>query len=196
MNPEILLHPNIPKPLHGVNPRTIKGKDWWDVERQKVYKERNYTCWACGVHKRDAKFHSWLEAHELYEINYSKGTVKFKGLCALCHSCHNYIHNGRLEILYLKGEITFSKFSYILQSRSDILISKRLPINAFAFSVMCRNSIPLPIKYNVQTIDDSVDAEWDEGKLLFEGKEYYSNFKDISEWKSHYSKSNRKTIGT
>src|SRR6185295_5669264 len=61
LKPEILCHPHIPKPLHGVAPREIMGDDWWNSERQLVYASTDYHCAACGIHKSQAKKHEWLE---------------------------------------------------------------------------------------------------------------------------------------
>jgi hypothetical protein len=112
--PELLLHPNIPEPLHGINPRTVLGQKWWDVRRQIAYATYNYRCWACGVEKSQAKYHHWLEAHEVYDIDYEAGRVQLTDVAALCHSCHQYIHDGRMQKLLEQGQLPFEKYIDIL----------------------------------------------------------------------------------
>ena len=46
-DPTILTHPNIPKPLHGVNPRTIMGEDAWRELSSRLRKGVMF-CQACG----------------------------------------------------------------------------------------------------------------------------------------------------
>jgi hypothetical protein len=67
---EILFCPNTPKPLHGMSPRSILGDEWWDKERIKAYRKFFNHCQACGVHKSDALYHRWLEAHEVFNFDY------------------------------------------------------------------------------------------------------------------------------
>ena len=98
--PEILLCPNIPKPLHGLNPRTLLGQKWWDVTRRRAYAERDHSCWACGA------INTRLEAHELYDYDFLKFSAVLCRVTALCTLCHNFIHSGRLEHLYSKGEVS------------------------------------------------------------------------------------------
>jgi len=162
LRPEILLHPNIPKPLHGLSPRSIFGKEWWDEQRQIAYAKTGYRCAACGVEKKDAKYHKWLEAHEIYEFDYKNGRMIFSEIVALCHSCHNYIHDGRMEQLLISGEITKEKYRDIL-SHGDA-ITKNLP----------------PIK-----APDEV-AQWNKWVLVINGKTYKSKFKNYTEWKKFY----------
>jgi len=94
--PEILCHPNVPKPLHTIAPRTIMGNGWWNRIRLEVYKRYDYHCAACGVHKTRAMRFKRLEAHEFYEVDYHTGTVTVKSLEPLCNYCHMFIHSGRL----------------------------------------------------------------------------------------------------
>ena len=118
---EILLHPNIPKPLHGISPRVVLGEAWWDIARQKAYLAADFHCEACGVAKRDARYHNWLEAHEFYEYDYARGRLKLLRLTALCHACHNFIHDGRMRMLVLRGEMTQEKYTEIMLHGKAIL---------------------------------------------------------------------------
>lgn len=162
-DPSILLHPNIPKPLHGVNPRSIKGQAWWDVERRKCYHAADYCCEACGVHKSQALFHAWLEAHEFYDIDYKKGSVTFKRLVALCHACHNYIHSGRLQVLLKKGQISCEKYSTIIQ-HGDALTKDIKP-----------------------TIQPSGLAPWGDWHLVFDGVIYKTPYASFAAWSNKYN---------
>lgn len=122
LRPELLTHPNIPKPVHGVNPRTLKGKAWWDETRREAYARNNGCCWACGTWGR-------LEAHESYDIFYYAGIIVLREVVALCEDCHSFIHSGRLRMLWLDGIVEKSKVLYILESRMEML--KRAGLRPF-----------------------------------------------------------------
>jgi hypothetical protein len=187
--PDLLLHPNLPKPIHGLNPRTIKGDEWWNEQRQIAYKKNNYCCWACGVDKRDAQYHQWLEAHEIYKIDYSIGEVRFNGICALCHCCHNFIHSGRLSSLYRKKELSLSNISFILEHGFVVLKNAKLKMNPFALRVAKEHVPPIFNKYFEYGYHEygMCLAEWNDWYLLMDGKKYKGKFKNFNEWNDEYN---------
>ena len=105
IRPELLLHPSIPLALSGVNPRTIKGKEWWDTVRKVVYATNNHCCWACGVYQLDAPYKHHLEAHETYTYDYEKFEAYPEEVVGLCRACHWFIHWRRLRIPRLRKEV-------------------------------------------------------------------------------------------
>lgn len=125
-NPSLLLHPNIPLPLHGTNPRTILGENWWNKERRATYKASSHHCQACGVHASEAKSRQWMEAHETYTINYKTGRMVYRGAVSLCHYCHAYLHGGRLIWLLETGQIHHAKYCSILQHGDRVLATAGL----------------------------------------------------------------------
>lgn len=181
-NPALLTHPNIPKPLHGRNPRSILGKDWWDIKRREAYAKHDYHCWACGVHKKDAMYHQWLEGHESYLIDYHKGEVRLNEIVALCHSCHNFIHSGRLQILWQKDKIAHEKCVDILEHGFAIL--EMAELKPFFGTIMVWNLLTGDNK--PYKIDDSPMADWGDWHLILEGVKYYSLFKNIDDWHDYY----------
>lgn len=150
--------------MHGVAPRVIKGKAWWDAKRQEAYKSTNYHCAACGVHKSRAKYHQWLEAHELYDLDYLRGRMVLREIVPLCHSCHNYIHSGRMRALVAKGEFSPKKRRAI-HRHGDIILDK---------AKLTRK------KYS------GVVADWGKWRMVIDGEEYPPKCPSFREWKRVY----------
>lgn len=183
LKPEILSHPNIPKPLHGIAPRTIKGQTWWNKTRQEVYASSDYHCIACGVHKDKAQAHQWLEAHEFWDIDYTHGEAVIKSIEPLCHYCHNFIHSGRLEMI-IGNEKTEQEAKRILEHGFKILKDNKLKCFSGTYNLAKKLGVrTLGVKpYNTP----ETNVKWSDWKLIFEDKEYYSKFNNIDEWQEFY----------
>lgn len=173
-NPRLLLHPNIPKPLHGVNPRSIKGRTWWTNTRREVYKKAGYCCEACGHnapydHERKRFFSrdDNLHAHEIYKIDYVGCIVELERIVALCPQCHSGIHSGRLNALFDKGEIDIQGVWEIYTHCDRVLQDTSHRLKA-----------PDERDYS---------DEWNEWYLLFEGVQHFSKFDNYEEWNQYYN---------
>ena len=104
--------PNLPKPTHGdrMQPRTIFGATTWNRMRNVCYEAANFTCEICGakvgvdIEKRQ------LHSHELFQIDYKKGTSTFVRCVALCAKCHlGGLHTGRAYTLHRNGNVLYPK---------------------------------------------------------------------------------------
>lgn len=160
LRPEILCCQKIPKPLHGVVPRLLLGQSWWDKTREAAYRSTDFHCVACGVHKYDAKNRQWLEGHEVYEIDYLAGIAEYKETVPLCHFCHNYIHDGRLNCLLESGRIHQAKYVAIIQHGDAVLKKHGLK----------REKYEGPM------------ADWGDWRLIVEGREYMPSFRSLADY--------------
>ena len=158
--PELLLHPNIPKPLHGVNPRTVLGDAWWKKEKGVVHNKYGNICWACG------ETHTVYNVHETYKIDYIKCTSTYIESVLLCVDCHMYVHSGLMERLVLTGKMTVDERNRRLDL-GDKLIEDidRLPDD---YLVECK-------------------CKWSEWRLVIDGKSHKPKFKCEREWAEFYS---------
>ncbi len=154
MKPEILLCPNIPKPLHGIAPRVVLGQAWWERERHICYEKAGQKCECCDTPRANAWPKPWLEAHEWYTFDYRNGLITFRKLVCLCPACHMFIHSGRLEIL---------------------IQTKKIPINEYMAIKDHGNAIidKADIRYLYQHRHDSdVSTPWKNWRMVINGKEY------------------------
>lgn len=159
--PEVLLCPNVPKPLHGLAPRVVLGTKWWNETRQAAYRATDYHCITCGVWKYDARGPKWLEGHEVYEVDYAQGRSVYIETVALCHYCHNYIHDGRMQALVEKGRMPASKYVSIIIHGDAILRAAGLVV---------------PPPY------EGLMAEWGDWRLVVYGKEYEPIYETFEQW--------------
>lgn len=183
--PKILSMPNIPKPLHGLNPRSIMGKQAWDIRRHDVYASTQFHCAACGVHKAQAEKHSWLEAHELFEIDYNNCRATLVEIVPLCHFCHAFIHSGLTRIRARNGQISAHEVRRIMSHGCDVLRrdGSRIFLGTAQLcqlvGVDCSDIECLPIPNDCES--------WSDWRMVWRGREYRGKFKTFKEWERHYS---------
>lgn len=166
--PGLLEHPNIPKPLHTLAPRVIKGQEWWDVERKKAYNRAAGRCQACGVEFSKAKKFQRPEAHEIYDYDYCTGRLTFNRVVAICHYCHSFIHSGRLRALRNKNEISKEEYKEILDHGNKVLSQPHKKV--------------INVKY-----PDGDYPEWGEYRMVIDGKEYGPAFNSFEEWRKFFN---------
>lgn len=108
----LITMPNVPRPLHGkgMQPRTIFGGSTWDFMRKKAYYNAGYKCEICGREPKRGDLH----AHELFSYDYNKQTGKFERVVAICRTCHDGIHSGRLITMFKNKNPLYPK-SYVLR---------------------------------------------------------------------------------
>lgn len=165
--PEVLLCPNVPQPMHGVAPRVVLGRRWWDQTRRAAYASTSYHCLACEVHKSAARGPRWLEGHELYDIDYGRGRMVYRRTVPLCSYCHNFIHDGRLSALAEKGQIPRSKLVAVLQHGNRVLREAGLTRPTHEERERLITNMYL----------EGLIAEWKDWRLVLRGKEYPPKFK-------------------
>lgn len=195
LRPELLTHPNVPKPLHNTNPRTILGDSWWNDVKAKAKRLSEYTCYACGKLAEQDKFEKrWLHAHESYKVDYNKTLVTYEETVALCYSCHMFIHSGRLYSVYQKGEVTYDEIKYILERGLLILNNSKLETFVGTLAVCRELGIldayeprKLGIDKEVNTIVEAEIGKWSDWRMSIQGKLYKGKFKTFKEWEDYYS---------
>jgi hypothetical protein len=188
LKPELLQHPMIPRPLHGVAPREIKGREWWDTVRNTAYATNNFCCWACG----DREF---LNAHEVYDVNYALGRTTFMEVVALCEACHHFIHIGLYGTFLLRGSVGVQEFKRVVKSRYQILKKAHLKANWGFYQVvggLIRTYSIQDTKWLQDILKDKVpppivdDVPWGKWRMVFEGVEYPPKFLSEYDSRKHY----------
>lgn len=190
VRPELLLHPLIPPPLHGIAPRVILGQQWWDEQRKIAYAKHDHKCHACGIEGKATK-KKYLEAHEAYDIDYENFVVTLKEVVALCPYCHKFIHVGRLLVQFREGYASRQYTTYILEHGIRVLSEAGLKPNAVqAHAYLCLSKNYSPEEATAYIIkkdlaqDKFNSAFWDQWRMIIDGETYPA--RTLSSWIAQY----------
>lgn len=193
----LIAMPNIPRPLHGVNPRTLLGVSTWNHMRKACYAKANDTCEICG-YKPDNLRHR--HGHEVYEIDYANGTAKFVKVFCVCSMCHlACIHTGRALTLWKKNNPLYPT-SFLLQGAEHAfkIINEYNQDNPGAdlraystfldylkHDELKETMEKLIEQYHIKFYTEVEDmVEWGKWKLIIGDCEYPTPYADKEEWKA------------
>ena len=198
----LIAMPNIPKPLHTVNPRNLLGATTWDYMRKACYHMAHDTCEICGEKPDNPRRR---HGHEVYDIDYEAGTATFKRVFCICSLDHlACIHTGRAITLYKQGNPLYPK-EFLLEGAEKAFktideYNKDYPnadLRAYAtyLEYLKCDELKEPMeelikKYDVKFYmeDPAKMAEWGDWKLLISNKEYPTPYANEKEWKEAMKK--------
>ena len=193
----LIAMPNLPRPTHALAPRTVLGTKTWNYIRKSCYAKADNTCEICGD-KPDNLRHR--HAHEVYEIDYEKGTVKFVRAFCICALDHlGCIHTGRAITLFKQGNPLYPKefllegaekaFKTISEYNKDNPGADLRAYVTFLEYLKCEElKVPMEElikKYDVKFYmeDEKKMAKWKDWKLIVGDEEYPTPYEDEKAWK-------------
>lgn len=193
---QILAGPNLVKPLHGMNPRTIMGDNAWGKLRKRTYYLANYKCQICG---EDCSSPGAMDAHELYSINYVTGEARFAKVIGICKNCHNFYHSGRMFTLCKNKNPLYQpeKVLSIVEHGFRLIYEwnkkhhRKDKIKAYAIFLeylkqpeLAETMEKLIDKYEMEFWGEDTKhiCDWEDWKLIFGKREYPTPYKDYQAW--------------
>lgn len=204
----ILGGPNLPKPLHGCAPRVYMGAQTWDRLRKRTYYMAKYKCQICGA---DCSDPGSMDAHELYTIDYEKGTSTFIKTVGICKACHNFYHSGRLITLFKRG-VPFYSADVVLSivehgfkqiHEWNLNHPDEQPLRAYGtfLEYLRQDSLGPKItelidKYQIKfwLEDKKKMADWGDWKLLYGKKEYATPYKTYQDWEDAMEQASKNDV--
>ena len=200
----LIAMPNIVRPLQGdkCQPRTILRPKEWNAMRRACYERANDTCEICGECPEDKRRR---QSHEVFAVDYEHGTATFVGCVCLCQQCHlACIHNGRAITLYSKNSPLITKdfllegaekaFTIISSYNKDHpeagLRAYSTYVEYLKFDELREPMLELIKKCDISfySEDPKKMAKWGEWRLLLDGEEYPTPYKNEKEWEKAMEK--------
>ena len=111
-----------------------------------------------------------------------------KEIVALCHSCHNFIHSGRLLAVYQKREIRPWAARHILEKGLSIVYENGLEpfyMARVAYLVIVEG-LDESEALDIVGAPEQEMAKWEDWRLVMDDVEYKPLYKDIEEWAEAY----------
>ena len=202
----LITMPNVPRPLHGkgMQPRTIFGKTTWDFMRKSAYYNAGYKCEICGREPEKGDLH----AHELFSYDYDKQTGKFERVVAICRTCHDGIHSGRLITMFKNKNPLYPK-SYVLRVVENCfslvhkynLEHKDEPLRVYGTYLeyvdvpeLRDEMLSLIKKYDIKFYEEDVPKHkrWKGWKVIVGKNTYDSPYKSQGDWQEAMKEANAK----
>lgn len=192
----ILSGPNLVKPLHSLNPRTIMGDVAWGRLRKKTYYLADYKCQVCG---KDCSEPGSMDGHELYSVNYVTGEARFARVVGICKRCHSFYHSGRMLTLYKNKNPLYPKekvldivehgFKIIhdwneSHTRKDRLKTYEVFLEYLRQPELAEKMEELIEKYKIEFWGEDTKrmCDWEDWKLIFGNREFPTPYENYEAW--------------